>query len=252
MDTTVKLECWAYGDAFDTTFSVKISTLGTWSALQQAIKDVIPSRFNDMNVPDLQLYPISISRGDDRPGFIEDRLKEFSLKEKRCIHWRSIIHDLISESHEGRLLIVVIAPSSGSSACLLSIRCPSDNKFCYPDSHTREVSSDVPEFILNCWVCGQQLTCTFGVQISITKTISFLQKVIKTEKLVDFGEVDADCLALYKVSIAYSDNHTLKSILSPCTISSLGESLPTWQQLSTVFMPLPPKNQLHLVIGMLQ
>lgn len=108
----------------------------------------------------------------------------------------------------------------------------------------------VPDMTLNCWVRGNTTSNVFPVEISSTKTVAALRKVIKQEKPVGFCDVDPDDLALYKVSLPYAEDDSLEAVLATCTISSLGKPLRSSQKLSAIFMSLSANDQLHLIIGM--
>jgi len=69
------------------------------------------------------------------------------------------------------------------------------------DSPSKVTSSSVPDLTLNCWVHGHDIGRIFTVEISSTKTVSALRVAIKDMKPVDFHDVDADTLVLYKACL---------------------------------------------------
>ena len=103
---------------------------------------------------------------------------------------------------------------------------------------------------LNCWVRGQEIGRVFPVSISSKETVGTLKKIIKDENSVDLRDIDANALALYKVSIPWGEGDHLADILDNHTIASLGKPLQSMKSLSASFTPPPADDQIHLVIGM--
>ncbi|KAI9455963.1 hypothetical protein HD554DRAFT_2030656 [Boletus coccyginus] len=104
-----------------------------------------------------------------------------------------------------------------------------------------------PDITLNCWVRGRSMDY-FPVKISITETVGALKKAIRNENPEGFRGVDAKDLALFKVSLAFSEDGSLEGVLDARTISSLGKHLQSSQRLSAIFGPELPDNELHVIV----
>ena len=102
----------------------------------------------------------------------------------------------------------------------------------------------VPDMTLNCWVRGQEIRRIFPVNISPSQTTGALKKVIKNDKL-DFRDIDADALDLYKVSLA--DDEGLEKALAGLTFGPHELLRPT-ELLSLVFPTPPPERHVHIVV----
>ncbi|KAF9236584.1 hypothetical protein BU15DRAFT_49808 [Melanogaster broomeanus] len=98
-------------------------------------------------------------------------------------------------------------------------------------------------FTLNCLVLGQDVHTVFPIEISNTKSIGTLKKLIKQEKSVDFVDVDADVLVLYKVSLPIDERleHELQKL-------PLGQPLIGARPLSKVFSTLDEEENVHIVV----
>jgi len=59
---------------------------------------------------------------------------------------------------------------------------------------------------LNCLVFGEDEERIFTVKINNTENVATLKEMIKEEKKVAFGSVDADTLDLWNVSLPYDDS----------------------------------------------
>ena len=92
---------------------------------------------------------------------------------------------------------------------------------------------------------GQEIRRIFAVEISSAKTITVLQNTIKNKKL-DFRDIDADALDLYKVSLA--DDEGLEMALAGLTFGPHELLRPT-ELLSLVFPAPPPARHLHIVVA---
>ncbi|KAF9235325.1 hypothetical protein BU15DRAFT_51519 [Melanogaster broomeanus] len=95
---------------------------------------------------------------------------------------------------------------------------------------------------LNCLVLGQDVHTIFPIEVPNTKSIGALKKLIKQEKSVDFVDVDADVLILYKVSLPIDERleHELQKL-------PLGQPLIGARPLSKVFSTVDEEN-LHVVV----
>lgn len=101
---------------------------------------------------------------------------------------------------------------------------------------------------LNCWVRGQDVGAIFRVKIPKTEAVLDLKEAIKHKKPAAFSDVDADTLDLYKpkdpLPIPYKEN------LSKFTLLEHGEPLEiAVDELSVVFPELPPKRDIHIIVG---
>ncbi|KAL4061796.1 hypothetical protein V8B97DRAFT_1878730 [Scleroderma yunnanense] len=83
-----------------------------------------------------------------------------------------------------------------------------------------------------CWVYGQSIKRIFPVEVSKTKTVGTLRRVIKSEKPLDFRDVEADDLDLYKVPSP--DDEVLEEELKQWTPSGK-KPLGSRQRLSKLF-----------------
>ena len=92
---------------------------------------------------------------------------------------------------------------------------------------------------LNCWVRDQEFRRVFPVKISPTQTIGVLKNNIKNNKPLDFYDIEADALSLYKVSLADDEGLTFGS----------HEVLRSTKLLSLVFPNLPREDYVHIVIA---
>ena len=98
---------------------------------------------------------------------------------------------------------------------------------------------------LNCWVRGQEIHRIFPVNISPSQTPGALKKVIKNDK-PDLGDIAADALDLYKVSLA--DDEDLEQALEGLTLGLHGRLRPM-EPLSLVFPAPPLERHLHIVVA---
>lgn len=98
---------------------------------------------------------------------------------------------------------------------------------------------------LNCWVRGYEINRISSVDISSTKTVTTLREVIKDKKPVDFRDIDADALVLYKVSLPCNGN--LDQSLKDLKLD-IRQALHPWRPLSQVFLDPPLQEHLHVVI----
>ena len=102
-----------------------------------------------------------------------------------------------------------------------------------------------PDMTLNCWVRGQEFHRIFPVKISPTQTVGVLKDNIKNDKPLDFCDIDADALSLYKVSLA--DDEDLEQALEGLTLGPHGWLRPM-EPLSLVFPTPPPERHVHIVV----
>lgn len=121
---------------------------------------------------------------------------------------------------------------------------------------------------LNCWVLGDDPNRVFAVEISSSKTVSFLKEVIKDKKKPVFDDIAADSLHLWMVSNAtlwirriYDDSfvfqkvdinlrtnsYLLKSIKVDTDIPA-GKELDPWDRLSSVFENEAEDGYLRIIV----
>ncbi|KIK78612.1 hypothetical protein PAXRUDRAFT_16777 [Paxillus rubicundulus Ve08.2h10] len=223
MDSGIlELECWVHGDDVQRTFFVEISSTNTVAALKKAIKNEKPVKFRDVDADALDLYPFPLPDDDKH---LEDALNQWQSNDN---HQRLISRRKLSlcfpKSDEGKWLIIVKAPSSASRII--------------------SVTNVVPDIILNCWVRGHKIGRVFPVKISSTETVAALKKAIKNKKPVDFRDVDADALALRKVSVLVDSD--LKETSQALSLHE--DVLGPLQTLSDIFTELPLQGHLHIVV----
>ncbi|KAF9236576.1 hypothetical protein BU15DRAFT_28414, partial [Melanogaster broomeanus] len=202
-------DCWVHGEDVGKIFPVKISSTETVGELKKAIKNEKPVGFRDVDADDLDLYPF---RPVDPDEDLENALKQWKLGCNARLGPRRRLSVCFPKSNVGKWLVIVSAPSS--------------------------------YITLYCWVRGQSTNHIFPVKISSTMTVGDLKEAIKDKKPVDFRDVDADALALYKVS--HADNGDLQKTLEHLTFDD-EEPLNPMAPLSSVFSDVPPRH-LHIVI----
>ncbi|KAH7883441.1 hypothetical protein F5I97DRAFT_1815674 [Phlebopus sp. FC_14] len=106
------------------------------------------------------------------------------------------------------------------------------------------VDAPAPHMTVNCWVRGQDLSTVFSVEIAPTKTVSILKRAIKDENLTRLRDIDANGLALYKVSILEKDlEETVKGLAF-----DHGEPLLATATLSEVFPDAPRGGHVHIIV----
>jgi hypothetical protein len=98
---------------------------------------------------------------------------------------------------------------------------------------------------LNCWVDGDDISKVFSVEIEANKPVSALRDAIKGKKQVALAHVDADFLALRKVSFPV-DRH-LHQRLANIDVTD-ETSLSSVDDLVDVFVDVPPRKHLHIVV----
>ena len=81
---------------------------------------------------------------------------------------------------------------------------------------------------LNCFVLGETLQDIFTVEIDAAENVGTLKEFIKEETKLEFDDVDADTLMLWKVSMPYSDINSLAELPA-------GEALIPVKKLSGIF-----------------
>jgi hypothetical protein len=101
-----------------------------------------------------------------------------------------------------------------------------------------------PIFELNCWVLGDGVQNIFPVKVAKSESVGALKEVIKDKKPA-FGNIAADSLALWKVSIPV--DHGLEQKLSDMELND-NESLSPVDRLSQVFSDSPEERHLHIVV----
>ncbi|KAF8329975.1 uncharacterized protein EI90DRAFT_3061127 [Cantharellus anzutake] len=95
---------------------------------------------------------------------------------------------------------------------------------------------------LNCWLLGDDASQVFPVAISKTATVGILKIAIKEQKTVAFQHVDANDLALWKVSIPVDDGFDAN-----VELENKPALLPV-KRLSRLFPDQPDDQDLHIII----
>ncbi|KAF9231110.1 hypothetical protein BU15DRAFT_9762, partial [Melanogaster broomeanus] len=98
---------------------------------------------------------------------------------------------------------------------------------------------------LNCLVYGQDVHSVFPVEISKTKSIGALKDLIKEKNPVDFVDVDAKALVLYKVSLRADDR--LDDELKDLELDHM-RPLFGGNKLSRIFSNHKDDENLHIII----
>ncbi|KAF9301468.1 hypothetical protein BGZ74_006680, partial [Mortierella antarctica] len=97
---------------------------------------------------------------------------------------------------------------------------------------------------LFCLVDGDSLSEAFEVEISSTKTVSALKKAIRDENTVDFAEIDARLLTLWRVSVPADYRSRPRSIYALVNKTELDEPR---TPLSQLFPDNPDENTYIIV-----
>jgi hypothetical protein len=98
--------------------------------------------------------------------------------------------------------------------------------------------------VLNCCILGNDPSHIFPIEIERTKLVGTLKKAIKEEKKHTFRHVDADTLALWRVSIP--DDKSLKDNLRK--LDPDDEPLSPMRELSEVFAESPAHRHVHIIV----
>ncbi|KAG0196341.1 hypothetical protein BGX33_001758 [Mortierella sp. NVP41] len=101
---------------------------------------------------------------------------------------------------------------------------------------------------LFCLVDGEATTNAFPVEIESTKTIGDLKEHIKAKKTINFSDVDADQLTLWRVSIPDDDNDDEILVVLDNVKDKDKKKLKATRELSEVFPDKPPKNTIHVIV----
>ncbi|OAQ22101.1 hypothetical protein K457DRAFT_429179 [Linnemannia elongata AG-77] len=98
---------------------------------------------------------------------------------------------------------------------------------------------------LFCLVDGEATSQAFSIDIDQTKTVDHLKDLIKTKKANNFGDVDADQLLLWRVSIPDDDDNDL-----PVLLDSVPEKkkLKATTRLLKVFDTELPDDTIHIIV----
>ncbi|OAQ24326.1 hypothetical protein K457DRAFT_1823888 [Linnemannia elongata AG-77] len=101
---------------------------------------------------------------------------------------------------------------------------------------------------LFCLVDGVATSSAFSVEIDSTNTVDELKKLIKTEKVNDFQDVDADKLTLWRVSFLITRDNSEIPILFNNIAKEEKEKLHAADDLSDIFDEKPPKKTIHIIV----
>ncbi|KIK92006.1 hypothetical protein PAXRUDRAFT_148230 [Paxillus rubicundulus Ve08.2h10] len=185
--------------------------------------------FRDIDANALDLYYITLPDDDERLEAELDQIKT-SHNFKSRLNPRTTLSNLFKSDLGGDGMHLIII-----KALLL------------PAGATKPPVA-VPDTVLNCWVRGQQIHQIFRVETSTTKTVGDLRKVTKNKTPVDFGDVDADHLTLYK--FIHPFDGSLENALRNLTLSQLEKHLWAVHTLSAVFELPPVEGCLRLIVSM--
>ncbi|KAF8905927.1 hypothetical protein BGZ58_006349, partial [Dissophora ornata] len=101
---------------------------------------------------------------------------------------------------------------------------------------------------LFCLVDEEATSQAFSIEIDRTKTVDHLKDLIKAKKTIEFSDVDADKLTLWRVSMPITrDNDEMPILLSNFTKGNK-EKLHPADDLSDVFEETPPKKTIHIIV----
>ncbi|KAG9061870.1 hypothetical protein KI688_007021 [Linnemannia hyalina] len=98
---------------------------------------------------------------------------------------------------------------------------------------------------LFCLVDGEATTNAFPVEIESTKTIGDLKNFIKDKNAVEFTDVDANSLTLWRVSIPDADDDETPVLLDGLTRK---KKLRVTNELSMVFDAAYPEDTIHVIV----
>jgi hypothetical protein len=96
------------------------------------------------------------------------------------------------------------------------------------------------DFLLNCFVLGDDESKVFTVEVSKDKNVSILKKLIKEEKAHLLSNVDASDLDLWKVCLPVDDPASKRPQIEP--------PLRINKRLSTLWDGDPSDDDLHILI----
>jgi hypothetical protein len=96
---------------------------------------------------------------------------------------------------------------------------------------------------INCLVRGESVQNAFPVDIEKSKSIGHLKDKIKDKKSVEFRDVDADRLELWKVNISGDDGAALEQLV----LEDNKKLWPLWKILK-VFPAEPADENIHVIV----
>jgi hypothetical protein len=100
-------------------------------------------------------------------------------------------------------------------------------------------------YTLHCWIRGTEIHESFNSKISPSETVDTLKTMIKDNQALD---MPASALRLYKprhpVAEPYETN------MGNVKLSMLEAPLLSSHQISTLFDGPPPKDHIHIIVGM--
>ncbi|KAG0060335.1 hypothetical protein BGZ89_012359 [Linnemannia elongata] len=99
---------------------------------------------------------------------------------------------------------------------------------------------------LFCLVDGQSTSNAFSVKIPLTDSVDDLKDLIKVKKTVDFNDIDADKLSIWRVSIPDDDDE--RAILVDNVPESKRKKLKATTKLSRVFDTELPEDTIHILV----
>lgn len=117
------------------------------------------------------------------------------------------------------------------------------NRSIIEDGEKENVNRPRTTITLICFVQGNASTNTFPIDIDGSKLVGHLKKAIKMEKQIDFADVDADKLRLWKVEIPDDHDDQLRSL----SLRNKDELLAS-KKISRYFPVTPPEEHIHVII----
>jgi hypothetical protein len=234
---TLQFWCWVHDADVGRIFPVEIARQKIVGDLKKLIKNKKTVAFRDIDAHDLDLYYITMpdNYNDQR---LEAELKKLTLDDMPHLSPLTQLSNLFKSDLGGDEMHLIIIKAPTSRAWLFIA------EFCrllMVDLPGTKPPIIVPDMTLNCWV---EINRIFSVEVARQKTVTYLKDVIKNKKAVEFRDVDADQLALYKSFHACDDN--LEETLNGLTLGHEVLLRPT-DPLSEVFPELPP-GHVHIVI----
>ncbi|KAF9232338.1 hypothetical protein BU15DRAFT_17722, partial [Melanogaster broomeanus] len=208
------LNCLVLGQDIHTVFPIEIPKTKSVGALKDAIKDKNPVDFNDVDAKALVLYNVSFPI-DER---LQHELQKLPLDQP--LIGGHPLSKVFSTLQEENLHIIVTPPA-----------------------HTSIVDRLIT---LNCLVYGQNIHTIFPIKISNTESIGALKDVIKEKNPVDFADVDAKVLALYKVSFPVDER--LEFTVHHFQLDDSVQPLIGATKVSRIFSNHSDDEKLHIII----
>ncbi|KAF9119193.1 hypothetical protein BGX30_004020 [Mortierella sp. GBA39] len=101
---------------------------------------------------------------------------------------------------------------------------------------------------LFCLVDGKATSNAFSIEIEQTKTVDHLKDLIKAKKTIDFNDIDAEQLTLWKVAIPDDDEDEEVPILLSAVSTKDRKKLKATRELEEFFTEPPLKKTIHIIV----